>query len=303
MNKLKCKRMLSLQAIVQPRSITIKASALTNSAQPQGLVSKIGSFLMSAWSRIAGRAFGTEAKTCVEGKVKEKPSGSWDAHTSVALPALDPRKFGEEFRCRLEKLGNTCRPVMAEANDSAEYLEDEGFYCLEDAIAICTPTAKKSLREHKMLSCSTGVSEDKWADAYSGESDAGTASCKKSVTPPSFASPTANNLLDEEEMELTTSDDERSIQTFPFVTRTETPSLGLDGQMAEGAAMSGAVEITMTDKSENVLTNSFPKPEGIPVSWSEVNLFGEVPKENTVKSEDSDLFSQRRAYRRSTKRR
>lgn len=268
MNKLKCTRMLSLQAIVQPRSFTIKASALTNNAQPQGLISKIGSFLLSVWSRIAGKAFGTGTKTCARRSVKETPSSSWDESASVALPALDPCKFKEEFKRRLEKLGSARQPAAAEANDNAEYLEDEGFYCLEDAV--CTPTAKKSLREHKVLSCNTGVSEDKWGDVYSGESDTGTASCKEPVTPPSFAFPTANSLLDEEEMDLTTADDERPIQAFPFVAHTETLSLAQNSLVAGAVAVPNTVEVTMTDKSENVLTNSLAKPEATPVSWSEV---------------------------------
>eukprot|EP00826_Nyctotherus_ovalis_P034576 TRINITY_DN2896_c0_g1_i16.p1 TRINITY_DN2896_c0_g1~~TRINITY_DN2896_c0_g1_i16.p1 ORF type:complete len:342 (+),score=54.14 TRINITY_DN2896_c0_g1_i16:73-1098(+) len=280
MNKAEWQRMLPLQAIVQPRMITIKASALTKSSQSPGILSKIGSFLSSLWH--AADAGVSTPKVAARSKTSATQvfASPLEEHASVVLPALDPSRFQEEFSRKLARSGVVGQPLEVEVSENEEYFEDEGFYYSEDPP--CTPTAKKLSYGEDKMKVNTAVSEDKasWADTYGGESDTGASSSKEPTfpaNPPLFISPAAPEPLAQSppacelpvpavERSLDMVDDDklqRPIMVLPFTTQA--------AELGKSLAADFPVPVTMeTGAAEKGAANCLG---GNSVSWSQVVRF------------------------------
>jgi hypothetical protein len=224
--------MLPLESIFQPKSITVKTSTLTSN-KSNGLLSRIGSMISSLWNKATNK---------VENELEVIPSKespiqvnecSLDNHMNVVLPILDPYKFQEEFHYRLTSTDANERSTYKET-----YIEDEGFYYIEDPL--CTPTAKKSLHGNKKLKGS--LSEASWAETYGSESDTGTSPCKEplfSTNPPILFAAPAIDTLSKEDLSVKESmvdqvlemvDDNKlqePVMTLPFTTQVDVNLLSI----------------------------------------------------------------------------
>jgi len=268
--------MVSPQSIFQPKTITIKASTLTNN-QSQGFLSKIGSLISSLWNKVANRVEKRIEVVPSKGNSKQVYECSLDSHMSVVLPILDPYKFQEEFSYRLTSSDNKLSHIYEE-----EYIEDEGFYYIEDSL--CTPTTKKSLYRDKKSKAN--LSEASWAETYGSESDTGASLCKEPVFPKNppmlFAAPAIDILSKEDlfikeaiaDQALEMIDDNKvqePIMTLPFTAQADLKLLPTLDTIQQNSAADFPIPTNM----EMVRTESIPisfqvSPIKITNNWNEV---------------------------------
>lgn len=291
MNKQGCQRMLLPHLIVQPKIITIKASALTKNCQSHGIISKIGSFLSSLWNKVTEKTIEPQKIPCPKECSRKVVDDPLDEYMSIALPVLDPYKFQGEFNNRLAHSSATKEQIKYSESDYTDYIEDEGFYYLEDPL--CTPAAKKLLYGDENSKMTTAMSEDKasWADTYGSESDSGASLCREPTVPTNppllLIPPAIDNLLKKDlpsrdntqfmaEKALEMIDDEKPqepIMTLPFTTQAEfklPPSLCSDTQNSAGDfSLPTTMEMTIS-KAEDVPTNFLSRPVTTSTSWSQM---------------------------------
>jgi len=277
MDKQRYERIVSPQSIFQPKTISIKASTLTNN-QSQGFLSKIGSLLSGLWNKVANRVEKRIEIVPSKGNPKQVYECSLDSHMSVVLPILDPYKFQEEFSYKLTSSDNN---KLSHTYDE-EYIEDEGFYYIEDSPR--TPTTKKSLYGDKKSKAI--LSEASWAETYGSESDTGASLSKEPVFPKNppmpFAAPAIDILSKEDlfikeaivDQALEMIDDNKvqePIMTLPFTTQADLKLLPILDTIQQDSAADFPIPTTM----EMVRTESIPisfqvSPIKTTNNWNEV---------------------------------